>query len=332
LPEVVAMRDRSPTPDLREQLDRWVADGLMDAGQAKRIEAAEAQRTVAARAHRTGAVPLIAEALGYVGGVLAVVASFVSVGMLWPDIPVSVQLVFAAVTAAVLGIAASVMRTGDEPALARLRSVLWFLSTAGVATFTGVLADQVLHLSVISSSLVTAAVTDVYAVLAWWRTRSSLQHLVAFYVTAVGTAFAIARFAPGLHWWGPGLGVWVVSALWGTAVYRGYLRPAGAGYFASGAGLLVGAMMTMQEAAGHVLALATVASLLVAGIALRRLWLVALGTVGVILVVPQTAYRYLPHSAARPLAILVAGLVLIGVALWLAKGRKAPGTGQPPAG
>jgi hypothetical protein len=84
---------------------------------------------------------------------------------------------------------------------------------------------------------------------------------VAFYVTAVVAAFAIARFAPGL---------------------------------------------------------------LVVGVALRRLWLVALGAVGVILVVPETAARYLPHSIARPLAIFAAGLVLVGVALWLAKTRRAP--------
>ncbi len=202
------MQDRPSSSDLHKQLDRWVAAGLIDAGQAERIEAAEAQRAgttgpqragttgpqrAGAAEGRSGAgtepvraegrVPLIAEAVGYAGGVLAVVASFVSVSMLWPDIPVSAQLAFAAVTAAVLGAAAFVMRIGDEPALARLRSVLWFLSTASVATFIGLLADQVWHLSAISSVLVTAVVTDVYAVLAWWRTRASLQHLTAFYVT-----------------------------------------------------------------------------------------------------------------------------------------------------
>lgn len=344
------MRDRSPSPDLRKQLDRWVADGLMDAGQAQRIEAAEVQRAEAAGAQRIeaagvrragtgtaprragGRIPLIAEALGYVGGVLAVVASFVSVSRLWPHIPVGAQLAFAAFAAAVLGVAASVMRVGEEPAFARLRSFLWFLSTAGVATFMGVLADQVWHLGLISSLLVTAVVTDAYAVLAWWRTRASLQHLTAFCLTAAAVAFGITRFAPGLDLWGPGLGVWVLSAAWGIAVHRGYLRPVAAGYVAAGAGLLVGAMMTMQEAAGHVLAQATVAGLLVAGVALRRLWLVALGAVGVIVVVPETASRYLPGSIAVPLAILVVGLALIGVALWLAKGHRALRAGQPPAG
>jgi hypothetical protein len=43
--------------------------------------------------------------------------------------------------------------------------------------------------------------------------------------------------------------------------------------------------------------------------------------VGVLLVVPQTAIRYLPASAGVPLAVFVAGLALVAVALWLAKHR-----------
>lgn len=50
-------------------------------------------------------------------------------------------------------------------------------------------------------------------------------------------------------------------------------------------------------------------------------WLVALGAVGVLLVVPQTATRYLPTSAAVPVAIFVTGVVMLGSAVWLARRR-----------
>ena len=107
-------------------------------------------------------------------------------------------------------------------------------------------------------------------------------------------------------------------------MHRGYIGPRNAGYVAAGIGLLIGAQLTMEVAAGHVLAIATVAALLTAGVALRRVWLLAVGAYGVIQVVPQTAVRYLPRSAAAPLAVFIVGLVLLGVALWLSRWRKTP--------
>ncbi len=339
------MPDLPSPPGLRDQLDRWVAAALIDAGQAERIAAAEAERTGEADAEPVRAagvgqtapaagerLPLAVEAIGYVGGILAIVAGYTSVTVLWPGIPASAELALAAIAAVALGVAAAVMRVRDEPAFHRLRSVLWFLSTASAAAFMGVFGGQVLRLSEVSSLLLTAVVTAACAVLAWWRNPSPLQHLAAFAAVAVVAGSGVARFAPGLHAWGPGLAVWVLSAAWGIAVYRGYLRPAGAGYLAAGAGLLVGAMMTMQEGAGHVFAAATLVALLAAGVGLRRVWLVAIGAIGVIAVVPATVSRYLPQSAAVPLAIFVVGLALVGLALGLAKGRRTSRTGQSPSG
>jgi uncharacterized membrane protein YidH (DUF202 family) len=80
----------------------------------------------------------------------------------------------------------------------------------------------------------------------------------------------------------------------------------------------------MEVAAGHVLALLTVAALLAAGVALRRVWLLGLGAYGIVQVVPQTAVRYLPESVGAPLALFAIGLVLLGVALWLARSHRTP--------
>jgi hypothetical protein len=56
--------------------------------------------------------------------------------------------------------------------------------------------------------------------------------------------------------------------------------------------------MTMGYTAGHVLAIATVAALLAGGVALRQIGLLTVGAIGVLVVVPQTAARYLPDSLA----------------------------------
>jgi hypothetical protein len=198
---------------------------------------------------------------------------------------------------------------------------LWLLSTVSLAAFTGTLADQVGRFGPESTTLVTAAASAAYGAALWWRTRAALQHLAVFASLAVLVGTAVGRLWPHLGVWAPGLGIWALSALWGVAVLRGYLPPVVTGYIAAGIGLLAGAQLTMPEAAGHVLALATVAGLLAAGVLLRQAWLVALGAVGVLLVTPQTTSRYLPTSAAAPLAILVVGVVLLGSAVWLARHR-----------
>jgi hypothetical protein len=330
--EVVAMPDLLTAPGLHDLLGRWVADGLIDAGQAARIEAAEAARLSAAGSGQAAAArpapgpgqrrALTVEALGYVGGALAIVAGFVAVGQLWPDITTSAELAFAAGGAIALLVAGAAIRTGDDPPLGRLRSVLWLMSAASLAAFVGVLAAQVWDYGGISTALAMAAASTAYATALWWRARAPLQHLAMFASAAVLAGTGIARAGPGLGAWGPGLGVWGLSALWAIAVYRGYLVPRDTGYLAAVIGLLVGAQMTMAMAAGQVLALVTVAGLLAAGVALRRVALLGLGAAGVIITVPQTAARYLPKSVGAPLAVFIVGLVLLGAALWLAKTRK----------
>jgi len=43
-------------------------------------------------------------------------------------------------------------------------------------------------------------------------------------------------------------------------------------------------------------------------------------------VIPDVAARYLPGSLAAPLAVAMVGLVLFGIALWLARHRRSAGS------
>jgi len=279
-----------------------------------------------ATAPEPAAVPraaLLAEVIGYAGGALVIVAGLYLAGELWPDIPTGAALALAAVACAALGAAGVALRTPGSPPARRLRSVLWLLSTASLAAFMGILGNQVWQLSPAGTTMAAAAAAGVYGAAQWWRTRAVLQHLAVFASAAVLVGTAVAQL--GLGNWALGLGIWTLSALWGGAVSRGYLLPRGAGFFAAGFGLLVGIQFAMDVPAGHLLALATVAGLLAGGVLLREVWLAGLGAVGVLLVVPQTAERYLPESAAAPLAVFVAGVVLVGSAVWLAKRRARSG-------
>jgi hypothetical protein len=274
----------------------------------------------------------VAEALGYLGGGLAVAAGLAAARQVWPDIPLAAQLALTATAAAALGAGGALMPAGGDAAFTRLRSVLWAMSTACLGAFTGVLVAGVWDFDAASAVPLAAGVATGYAVVLWLRTRAAAQQLIMFAAAAVTVGAGIASAGPTLATWEPGLGVWALSALWALAVHRGYLGPPNAGYAAAGIGLLAGAQMAMQAAAGHVLAIATVAGLLTAGVARRRIWLLAAGAIGVIQVVPQTAVRYLPSSAAAPLAVAVAGLALLAAALWLSRWRKTPPTHDRAAG
>jgi hypothetical protein len=314
------MNDTHPGNELRDQLAGWVADGLIEPGQAARIQAAPDGG--AAAPHRR---PLVVEGLGYLGAVLAVVAGFVALRQLWPGFPPSAGLAFAAAAAVVLLLAGINLRTDRQPAFGRLRSVLWLTSAASLAATVGLATDPDFgNLSSISSLLVTEAAFTAYAVVLWWRSRATLQHLAAFAGAAALTGTAIAQVWSGPANWLPGLGVWVLSLAWMVAVNRGNLAPQTAGYAAAGIGLLVGAQLTMDLAAGQVLAVLTVAGFIVAGVMLHRLLLLGLGAVGALWLLPQTAARYLAGGAWAATAVFLVGLVLLGIALWLARrGPKA---------
>jgi hypothetical protein len=326
------MSTKPADQDLHRRLQHWVADGLLEAEQAGRIEQAEGERArsrVEDRRLPPGRAALIVEALGYLGGALTILAGFLAVNLLWPGIPLGAQLAFAATATVALGIAGAAIRVGDEPAFGRLRSVLWMMSTACLAAFLGLLGDQVWHLRPITTVALAAATTTAYAAVLWWRSRGWLQHLVTFAAAATAVGTLIARLATDATSWAPGLAIWLLSTAWGLAVYRVGLRPPRAGYLATVVGALFGAQMTMAVAAGHVLALSTVAGLLIGGVLLRRFGLLAAGAVGVVAIVPQTAVRYLPQSMGAPLALLAVGLVLVTVALWLARRWRRPNEGGP---
>src|SRR6185503_19069477 len=154
------MTGPSSDAELRKHLDRWVAEGLIDTAQATRIETAE---TPAAGSRATGSrAPMVAEALGYAGGVLAIAAGLYLVRDLWPNLSTGAVLAFAAAACAALGAGGAAVRATSDPALRRLRSVLWLLSTVSLAAFAGTLADQVWGFGPTSTTLDTAGIGRVW--------------------------------------------------------------------------------------------------------------------------------------------------------------------------
>ena len=268
---------------LRAQLTRWQAAGLIDAGQAARIEAAEARPAGGPGRGRQPAPPasprraIAVEALGYLGAVLAATAGFIAAGDLWPGIPAGAELALAAGTALVLLaaglIAGRTARSGraGSAALRRLRSVLWLASAGSLTACCIVLTGPSFASAGLTARLlVTEAAAAGYLAVLWQRSQAPLLHLAVFAAAAALDGTAIGRAWPGAAGWAPGLGVWILALLWGLAVHQGWLASATAGYLAAAAGLLVGGQLSIAPVAGPALAAVTVAGLLAAGVAARR--------------------------------------------------------------
>ena len=301
-------------PDLHEQLQRWVGQGLLQPDEAVRIEAAETATDRLERRRTTAVV----EALGYVGAVLTCIAGFEAVRRLWPDIPTAAELAFAAVGAVALLAAGAAVRPSGSAPLERLRSVLWVLSTACVTAFAAVLGAEVLGLRSVTVTAGAAGVAAGYAFLVWQWAPTPLQHLALFGALVVVAGAGTERLADHDRW-APGLAVWLLSVGWGAAVHHGYLAPLTTGYVAAAVGAVEGTVMMQDTPAGVVLGLVTVSAVLAAAVALRRGWLLAVGAVGVLQVVPFAAGEYLPHTVGTPLALLVVGLAALGAAARLAR-------------
>ncbi len=350
---------------LHEHLQRWVADGLITSDQAERIARVEAARPreetaapVGGGTGQSGAppvlppvggqgaghprpvsrLPLVVEALGYLGGLLATIAAVIFVGELWSHIGRSGWLTLAAVAALVLLGAGALVRIEREAAFYRLRCVLWLLSTGSFVAFLALLVEQVWAPRSPWGPFTVALVGAAYAAALWLRFPSPAQHLALFAGSAATAGTLADALWQGHTPWLPGLAIWFFSLGWAGAVRGRLLGSEGVGYLAAAIGLLVGGTMTMERhtVIGLLFALLTVVLLLAAAVVLERAWLFLVGAFGVFVVVPQAVDRFLPSSAARPLTLLGVGVVLIGVALWLARRRAGERTepvapdGSPP--
>jgi hypothetical protein len=256
-------------PALADMLDGWVADDLISVEQAHAIldrersaavERAPRRRVVTPSRPRR--VPVFAEALGYLGGVLALVGLTLLIANYWPDLATSVRLVLSFVTTLVLVGAGALVHEHQDPALARMRWFLWVLSSATAALFTGVLVADALDVG--TALFVAAACAGTIAVenlLLWWFRDRPIQELLFI----VGTIVAAGSFTAGIANDGfAGITIWVLAAI-ALAVGLAGLTPEPIIPHVVGAvAMMVGAFSTVsqQQGAGLLFATGTAAVLL----------------------------------------------------------------------
>ncbi len=303
-------------PDLEHRLADWVDRGLITAEQAAGIRAAEARlsREPAPRAdHEPRPGSLVGEALGYVGGVLVVVAAVLITSRYWPQLGIGARLGIAFGAAAVLLAAGGAAPAGQGGAGLRLRSVTWLLSTAAFAAGLVLLGDEALRLAGDDTALLAAGGAAGWGAVLWWRRRDFLQQAALVAALAVG-AGALAAHLPAGADAVSGVAVWGVGAVWlvlGRGEVLGRRQPASA---FGAAVAVVGGQLTMDRGWGAVLALATVVAVVAVATVGHDLVLLAVGAVGALMTVPAVLTLFFPDTLTAPLALLATGVLLVASA------------------
>jgi hypothetical protein len=313
--------------ELDRRVARWVEAGVIRPEQADAILALEGEGRETGGRRRA----VVAEVLGYLGGVLAVVAGFVLGAESWGRLG---QWGRAGVLATVTGLLLAAgwrLRGSEGRALPRLASVLWLFAVAGFAGLLAVLLEGGSDDALADPSLGVAGGALVLAAGLYLLERRVLQQ-VALFVAVVATMVAGGQ---RLGWsWETveGYGFLVLGAGWLELGRRGLVGPRRTSEVLGSLALLTGPEVLDVEAVGPGdwglwLGLGLSVALIVAGSALARNVLLGIGAAGMVLFLGQVAGEYWSDLGA-PLAILLVGLGLVAAAVLVARLRPA-GNGAP---
>ena len=326
---VASAGPRTPRSAVDALLARWTAAGLLTHDQASALARYEAEtgpappepaRAVTMLPPEGGAltvsrrIPVVAEALGYLGGILAVTGLVLVVARYWPGMATVVRLALSGAGAVALVVAGQLVRPDRDPALERLRGFMWVASSACAALFAGVVAAEVFGAAA-TETITAAAAAAVVAEsgLLWRGRRLPFQQLTLFGAVAVLVGSVVASASDA----GPaGIAVWVMGGVLVVISIRRLVPMPLIGDMVGGLSMAVGAMLTLGAwdepalplvvaTAGTLLAIA-----LVPGVAPDRSDQLTLGIIGGVtgLQAVPGAIGYFAQDAG----------VITGVTVWLA--------------
>jgi hypothetical protein len=318
-----ARRSPSPEPEpdqsLATAVATWVREGIISEEQGRRILA----RPSVAAAHPASGSPLVAEALGYLGGVVVVVGGLLVGARYWAEIGVTARLVVLGMVALGLVLAGAAVPARLGAAAHRLRAVLWTASLAASAATLVVLAVDVIDLTSQGAALLASAGTAAIGLLLHRRDSSFLLQVATgvAVLAAAGSATAVV-VEPETT---PGVAIWAVGAAWALLGWGEVLRPRRAVMAVGGLAMVIGSMFTIQHDAGVVATLLTAGVLVVVSLVTRDPLVLAVGALGAFQVLPVAVSRWFPDSVVAPLVLVALGLGLVALAVLVV--RRQPSRG-----
>ncbi len=335
-------RPTGPGSQPADPVQRWVAQGIITAEQAAAIRADLTRQPGLPPTPQPALPPtgpaspsahasLLAEALGYLGGALIVVALGIATGRFWENLSTVSRLGLFGVATAGMFAAGRAVPLATAPAARRLRSVLWLVSTGLLAWFLGIAADAGgLHDA--DLLLVCGAGTGGYAALLWWRHHLLLQHLALITALTATVAPATAHLPDADT--SPSAAVWALGVGWYLLGWSAVLRPRREVELIGAAVTAGSTLFFAPELWGTPLALSTLVAMAVLAVRVHDLALLGIDAVAALVVLPAIVTRYFPGALSAAAALLVVGvlLVLAGVVTVRRRGQPVGSTAAPVTG
>ncbi len=303
---------------LAGDLSRWVGAGLISAEQAVAITGFEqAAITKQGPAGGERRVSLLAEALGYVGVVLALAGAAVGLAQGWEDLPVWSRLTIPAAATGLLILGGALLRRQGEPAFRRLMSVLWVLSVGGLAWALVVLGIDVVEWDGEAIALMATGGCAILAAVLYAARRHGLQQvtlLAALHALVVSGLLCL--LGEDLPVWWFAVAVWALGAAWAALGWRRILEPGWLAVAFGFVGMVIGPALGINEYQWLLApALLTTAGLVALSVPTRETPLLALGMVGAFGYITWAVVHYFSDSLGVPLALVIVGAVFLVLAV-----------------
>ena len=309
-----------------ELLDRWVGAKLMSVEQSAAIRRFERERALGSVAAETPVasrrIPAIAEALGYLGGILAVVGLTLLVARYWPMMATGWKLTLSGGVATLLGLIGGAVPESKDAAFARLRGFVWLASMAASGLFAGVAVHDGWGITWAPS--ITLSVSSAVAVVgaAMWQLRDRfLQQLVTLVALVVVAGTATSEFASS------GFVAIVVSALGAGLIASAWRRRMSLPWLnvtvGAAAILVAGLIMRSNWMAGGLIFSIVTSLVMLAGVLApsahlersRQLIIGSIGLIALVMGVPQSIGFFAEQAGLTTgLVVWVAGAILMALA------------------
>ena len=295
--------------------------------------------TTGEREQRKRRIPLLTEAVAYIGAILVLAGGVAAIGQRWAHFTTWGQVALLAGAAAFFFLVGILVRGVREPAIQRLVSVTWFLSVAGVAAAAGLATHDLIYtpgdpnadaVTILSVGLAAA----VYSAALWLARRRAVQAAALFaglVITICGIIATVAGTQPA-HW-APlayALALWVFGLAWAALGWRRYIEPMWA-TVPLGATLALIAPMVATGPYGWMYAtgIVTAATAMAISVPLRNTVFLGLGAVAMFGYVTSVAVTYFHQSLGVPAALSITGVLIIGLAVITARLMRATRPPKP---
>lgn len=290
--------------DLRERLEIWQREGLMQADQAARIVAFE--ETKPGRRF-----PPWMEAVAYLGAALIILALIILAAEIWEDLNEPTQLISAVAVTVLLLAAGVLLRRADEPAAERAGGFAWLLAVVGSGFAGWIFGEAILELRDERAALLSFSVALLAAIPLWMLSRTTTQVIGMGLAFGFVAATAMAQVEPTPEW-GFGVALAAAGTIFMLLTWAGILEPARPAYAIGALGVLsIGFFEALTVMPWPVVGLAVTLGLMALAVRLEQGLVLGISVVGLFIYVPATVFQLFGDSVGVPVALLITGVVLI---------------------